>query len=97
MIPYALHLFFQQINKNLLELIQSGKKIPENDVDVLDPIDTSDLYGMINDGINKHYQRDKAQKVTNNMVNITNVSIIDVIEKQKTQERKKWIYIPFPL
>ena len=60
----------------MLELMQSGKKISENDVDVLDLIDTSDLYGMINERINKHYQRDKARKVTNDIVNITNVSTI---------------------
>ena len=48
--------------------------IPENDVDVLNLIDTQDLYGMINKGINNHYQRDKARKVTNDKVNITNVS-----------------------
>ena len=62
------------VRDKMLELIQSGKKIPENDVDVLDLTDTSDLYGMINEGINKHYQRDTAQRVTNEMVNITNVS-----------------------
>ena len=60
----------------MLELIKSGKKIPENDVDVLDIINTSDIYGMINEGIKKHCQCDKARKVTNNMVNITHVSII---------------------
>ena len=64
------------VRDKMLELIQSSKKIPENNVDVLDLIDTSDLYRMINEGINKHYQRDKAQKVTNDMVNITNVSTI---------------------
>ena len=55
-------------------LIQSGKMIPENNVDVLDLINTSDLYEMINEGINKHYQRDAAKRVTNDIVNITNVS-----------------------
>ena len=64
----------EAVRDKMLELIQSGKKIPENNVDVLDLIDTSDLYGMINEGINNHYQRDKARKVTNNKVNITNVS-----------------------
>ena len=62
------------VRDKMLELIQSGKKIPENDVDVLDLINTSDLYGIINDGINKHYQYDAAQRVTNDMVNITTVS-----------------------
>ena len=57
----------------MMELIRSGKKIPENDVDILDPIDTSDLYGLINEGINKHYRRNIPQWVTNDMVGITNV------------------------
>ena len=64
----------ETVRDNMLELIQSCKKIPENDVDVIDLINTSDLYGKINEGINKHYQRDSAQRITNDMVNITNVS-----------------------
>ena len=60
----------EAVRDKMLELIQSGKKIPENDVDVLDLIDTSDLYQMINEGINKHYQRDKARRVTNDRVPI---------------------------
>ena len=39
----------EAVRDKMLELIQSGKKILENDVDVLDLIDTSDLYGMINE------------------------------------------------
>ena len=58
----------------MMELIRSGKKIPENDVDVLDLIDTSDLYGLINEGINKYYCRNTAQGVTNDMVGIANVT-----------------------
>ena len=53
----------EAVRDKMLELIQSGKEIPENNVDVLDLINTSDLYGMINDGINTHYQRNKARKV----------------------------------
>ena len=66
----------ETVRDKMLELIQSSKKIPENDVDVLDLINTLHLYRMINEGINKHYQRDKARKVTNDMVNITNISTI---------------------
>ena len=36
-----------------VELKQSGTKIPAKDVDVLHLINTSDLYGLTNDGINK--------------------------------------------
>ena len=66
----------ETVRDKMLELIQSGMKITENNVDVLDLIDTLDLYRMINDGINKHYQRDKAQIITNDMVNITTVYTI---------------------
>ena len=55
----------EAVRDKMLELIQSSKKTPDNDVDVLDLIDTSDLYGMITEGINKKYQCDAAQKVTN--------------------------------
>ena len=64
----------EAVRDKMLELIQSGKKVKENNVDVLDLIDTSDLYGMINKGINKHYQRDAAQRVTNDALNTTNIS-----------------------
>ena len=42
-------------------------------MDVLDLIDTSDLYGLINEGINKYNHRNTAQGVTNDMVGITNI------------------------
>ena len=43
----------EAVENKKMELIRSSMKIAENDVDVLDPIDTSDLYGLINEGINK--------------------------------------------
>ena len=48
-------------------------KILENNVDVLDLINTSDLCGLINEGINKYNHRNKVQGVTNDMVGNTNV------------------------
>ena len=72
----------------MLKLIQSGKKIPENNVDVLDLINTPDLYQMINEGIDKHYQRDKARRVTNEMVNITNASTIAHSNEKATYARQ---------
>ena len=47
--------------------------IPENDADVLSLFDTSELYGLINDGINKYNHRTTVQEVTINMVGNTNV------------------------
>ena len=57
-----------------MELTRSGTKIPENYVDVLDLIDSSDLYGLINDGINKYNHCNTVQGVTNDMVGNTNVA-----------------------
>ena len=39
------------------ELMWSGTKIPEHDVNVLDLINTSQVYGLINDGIDKYNYR----------------------------------------
>ena len=55
-----------------VELKQSGTKIPAKDVDVLRLIDTLDLYGMINDGINKYNDRNTVQGFTNDMIGILN-------------------------
>ena len=66
----------EAVRDKMVEVIQSGKKIPKNDVDFLDLIDTSDLYRMINEGINKHYQRDKVRNVANNMANTMNIPTI---------------------
>ena len=48
-------------------------KIPENDADILSLFDTLELYGLINDGINKYNHRNIVQGVTNDMVGNTNV------------------------
>ena len=42
----------EAVEDKKMELTQSGTKIPENDSDVLSLIDTSELYGLINGGIN---------------------------------------------
>ena len=46
----------EEVEDKKMELTQSGMKIPENDMDVLSLFDTSELYGLINDGINKYNQ-----------------------------------------
>ena len=43
----------EAVEDRKMELMRSGKKIPVKDVDVLNLIDTSELYGFINDGIDK--------------------------------------------
>ena len=47
----------EAVEEKKMELIWSGTKILENNVDVFDLINTSDLYGLINDGINKYNHR----------------------------------------
>ena len=64
----------EAVRDKMMELIRSGKKILENDVDALDLIDNSDLHGLINEGINKHYHRNTAQAFTNDMVGFSNIS-----------------------
>ena len=56
-----------------MELMWSSAKIPENDVDVLDLIDTLQLYELINDGIDKYNHRNTVQGFINDMVGNTNV------------------------
>ena len=56
-----------------MELMRLDTKIPMNDVDVLDLIDTSELYGLINDGIDKYNNRSTVQGFINDMVGNTNV------------------------
>ena len=59
-----------------MELKQPGKVIPAKDVDILRLIDTSYLYGLINDGINKYNDRNTIQGFINNMVGNTNTATV---------------------
>ena len=63
----------EAVEDKKMDLMRSGTKIPENNVNVLDLIDISQLYELINDGINKYNHRNTAQGVTNDMVGNTNV------------------------
>ena len=47
----------EAVEDKKMELMRSGTKIPAKDVDVLCLIDTLDLYGLVNDGINKYNDR----------------------------------------
>ena len=55
-----------------MELKQSGMKIPEKDLDVSRLNNTSDLYGLINDSINKYNDCNPVQGFINDMVGNTN-------------------------
>ena len=57
----------KEIEVKKVELKQSGTKIPAKDVDVLRFIDASDLYGLINDGINKYNDCNTVQGFINDM------------------------------
>ena len=74
----TLHRISEMVTKEAVEgkkmkLMRSGTKIPMNDVDVLDLIDTLELYGLINDGIDKYNNRNTVQGFINNMVGNTNI------------------------
>ena len=59
-----------------MELTQAGMKIPNNDADVLRLFDTLELYGLINDVINKYNHRNTVQGCINDMVGNTNVPAV---------------------
>ena len=59
-----------------VELKQSGKEIPAKDVDILRLIDTSYLYGLINDGINKYNDSNTTQGFINTMFDNTNTATV---------------------
>ena len=42
----------EAVEDKKVELMRSGRNVPTKDVDVLYLIDTFDLYGLLNDGIN---------------------------------------------
>ena len=51
----------EAVENKKAELKQPGKEIPAKDVDILGFIDTSHLYGSINDGINKYNDSNTTQ------------------------------------
>ena len=51
-------------------------KIPMEDVDILCLINTFELYGLIDDGINKYNNRNTVQRFINDMVGNTNVPTV---------------------
>ena len=59
-----------------VELMQSGTKIPVKYVDIVCLINTLDLYGLINDRINKYNNRNTVQGFINEMVGNTNVPTV---------------------
>ena len=66
----------EAVEDKKMELTQAGMKIPDNDADVLSLFDTSELYGLINDGINKYNHRNTVQGCINDMVSNTNVPAV---------------------
>ena len=66
----------EAVEDKKVELKQSGTKIPAKDVDILRLIDTSYLYGLINDGINKYNDSNTTQGFINNMFDNTNTATV---------------------
>ena len=72
------------------ELKQSGKEIPAKDVDILRLINTSYLYGLINDGINKYNDSNTTQGHINNMfVNTNTATVVNNNKKTTTSNKAK--------
>ena len=65
----------EAVEDKKMKLMRLGKKIPTKDLDVLCLINTCELYGLINDGINKYNNRNTVQGFINNMVGHIHVSI----------------------
>ena len=63
----------EAVEDKKMELFWSGMKIPENGVDDLDLINTSNLRGLINDGIVKYNQRYTVQGIISDTVGNTNI------------------------
>ena len=61
----------EAVEDKKVELIRSSTKIPAKDVDGLCLINTSDLYGLINDCINKYIDYNIVQGVVNDMIDNT--------------------------
>ena len=74
----------EAVEDKKMKLIRSGTKIPENNVDVLDLINTLELYGLINDGINKYNHCNTVQGFTNAMISNTNVATTVHSSKETT-------------
>ena len=68
----------EAVEDKKMKLKQSDTKIPAKDVDVLRLIDTSDLYGLINDGIIEYNVCNMVQEFTNDVVG--NVNALTMIE-----------------
>ena len=69
-----------------IELIRSGTKIPENNVNILDLIDTSQLYWLINDDIKKYNHHNTLQGFINDIVdNITPTTAHNSIKATYTE------------
>ena len=78
----------EAVEDKKVELMRSDTMIPAKDVDVLCLIDTSDLYGLINDGINKYNDRNTVQGFINDMVGNINVLTVVKSSNKATATRK---------
>ena len=66
----------EAVEDKKMELMKSGTKIPEKYIDVLCLINNFELYGLINDGINKYNNRNTVQGFINDMDGNTNVPTV---------------------
>ena len=66
----------QAVEDKKTELRQSGMEIPAEDVDDLNLIDTSCLYGLINDGVNE-YNDSNTTQITSMLDNTNTATVVD--------------------
>ena len=80
----------EAVENKKVKLKQSDKEIPTKDVVILRLIDTSYLYGLINDGINKYNDSNTTQGLINNMFDNTNTAtVVDNNNKTTTSNKTK--------
>ena len=76
----------EAVEDTKVELRQSGMEIPAKDVNILRLIDTTYLYGLINDGINK-YNDYNTIKITNMFDNTNTTTVVDANNKTTTSNK----------
>ena len=87
----ALHWVSKEVTKQAVEdkkaeLRQSGMQIPAKDIDILHLIDTSYLYGLINDGINA-YNDSHTTQITSIFDNTNTATVVDTNNKTTTNNK----------
>ena len=80
----------EAVGNKKAKLKQSGKEIPVKDVDILQLFNTSYLYGLINDGINKYNDSNTTQGFIHNVFdNMNTTTVVNNDNKTTTSNKTK--------